>query len=72
MTTNLNELARRITQREGGKVNLPIAQVKEVLGIALELLAELPDREVRQLMDRVVRNRRLAVAEDRRLCRRPE
>jgi hypothetical protein len=56
---NLNELAKRITEREGGKVNLSIAQVKEVLGITLELLAELPDDEVRRLMNRVVRNRRL-------------
>lgn len=30
---NLNELAREICKREGGKVNLPIAQVKEVIRI---------------------------------------
>ncbi len=29
---NMNDLAREVTLREGGKVNLSIAQVKEVLG----------------------------------------
>lgn len=31
MKVNWNEIARDITKLEGGKVNLPIAQVKEVL-----------------------------------------
>ena len=36
---NLNDLAREITLEEGGKVNLSIAQVKEVLKIALAHLS---------------------------------
>ena len=30
---NMNELAKRVTKVEGGKVNLSIAQVKEVLRV---------------------------------------
>lgn len=33
---NLNEMAKDITLAEGGKVNLPIGQVKEVIRLALE------------------------------------
>ena len=40
MKINLNDLAATITAREGGKKNLDIAQVKEVLGITLDLLAK--------------------------------
>jgi len=29
---NMNKLAEEVTRREGGKVNLSIAQIKEVLG----------------------------------------
>lgn len=38
---NLNKIAVEISKREGGKVNLPIAQVKEVLRHALEILDEM-------------------------------
>ena len=37
---NLNDLAVLICEREGGKVNLSIAQVKEVLKHTLDLLGE--------------------------------
>ncbi len=43
---NLNDLARRIALKEGGKVNLSIAQVKEVLRLALEELAKREEAEV--------------------------
>jgi hypothetical protein len=36
---NMNEVAKEVTMREGGKVNLSIAQVKEVLRIYNDLLA---------------------------------
>jgi hypothetical protein len=53
---NLNTLARRTAHREGGKVNLPIAQVEEVQAHALDLLAEEfhtnPGGVVRLLRDR--------------------
>jgi predicted DNA-binding antitoxin AbrB/MazE fold protein len=40
---NLNDLARKITLREGGKVNLSIAQVKEVMRLLLiEMAAMAP------------------------------
>jgi hypothetical protein len=39
---NLNKLAAEVTQREGGAVNLPIAQVKEVMRLTLEALARVP------------------------------
>lgn len=36
---NLNKLAVEICKREGGKINLPVAQVKEVLRHALDIFA---------------------------------
>lgn len=36
---NLNEQARRVAEREGGKINLPIAQVKQVMRLLYEDLA---------------------------------
>lgn len=36
---NLNELAVKITKLEGGKVNLPISQVKEVMKLLLTEMA---------------------------------
>ena len=57
MRINLHELARRIAQREGGRVNLPIAQVKEVLSIALRLLGEYPEAAIRDAIRRVSRRR---------------
>jgi len=43
---NLNDLAREVTLKEGGKVNLSIAQVKEVTSILLRILASKPQKEV--------------------------
>jgi len=40
MKINQNKLAQRISQREGGKTNLSIAQIKEVLKANWEILAE--------------------------------
>lgn len=40
---NLNDLAVEISKREGGKVNLPIAQIKEVMRHLIEIWAENPD-----------------------------
>ena len=39
MIVNLNTLAKSITLKEGKKLNLSIAQVKEVLKITLNLLS---------------------------------
>lgn len=57
MRINLHELARRIAQREGGKINLPIAQVKEVLSVALGLLDEYSDEAIRDAIRRAARQR---------------
>lgn len=35
---NLNQLAKRVAEREGGKVNLSIAQIKEVIRCTLDCL----------------------------------
>jgi hypothetical protein len=43
---NLNELAREVTRQEGGKVNLSIAQVKEVMRILITELANADLRDV--------------------------
>jgi hypothetical protein len=52
MRIDLHRLARQIAQQEGGKVNLPIAQVKEVLSIALCLLSQYPDEVIRDAIRR--------------------
>lgn len=43
---NLNEVARSITLKEGGKQSLSISQVKEVLCLALEIFGDYPAYEV--------------------------
>lgn len=47
---NLNDLAVEITQEEGGVQNLNIAEVKEVLRITLDKLAEKPLGAVMDLL----------------------
>ena len=37
---NMNKVAKEITLKEGGKINMSIAQVKEVIRIYTEYLAE--------------------------------
>jgi len=49
---NLNDFAKEITQEEGGKVNLSIAQVKEVLKITLVKLSFLSPNELEELLKR--------------------
>ena len=49
---NLNDFAKEITLEEGGKVNLSIAQVKEVLKITLTKLSLLSSNELEELMKR--------------------
>lgn len=43
---DLNKLAREITLKEGKKISLPIGQVKEVVRLTLERLAEEPDKVI--------------------------
>lgn len=53
MAINRNKLAQDVAVAEGLKVNLPIAQIKEVLRIALQQLAEKPASEVLALLEQV-------------------
>ena len=51
---NLNALAKTVTESEGLKKNLSIAQVEEVIRIALDELAfEYERSEVLELLERV-------------------
>ncbi|KKL00156.1 hypothetical protein LCGC14_2628850 [marine sediment metagenome] len=43
MSLNLNNLAKQIAKLEGGKVNLSIAQIREVLGWTFYTLGEYTD-----------------------------
>lgn len=54
MSVNLNDLAVTITEKEGKKVNLSIAQVKEVLRLTIIELSNLPISDLRNLFERVV------------------
>ena len=47
---NKNKLAVEIARREGGSVNLPIAQIKEVLSITLMILSQEKPSEVLKLL----------------------
>ena len=49
---NLNNLAKQITLQEGGKINLPIGQVKEVMRILLTELALMNEAEVNKVLAR--------------------
>lgn len=47
---NLNDFAKRITLKEGKKVNLSIAQVKEVISLVLKELDKVKLSEVVKLL----------------------
>lgn len=49
---NLNSLASKVVRLEGKKINLSIAQVKEVLKIVLDDLAMVKPSEVLRLLER--------------------
>ena len=49
---NLNELAKKITLKEGKKVSLSIAQVKEVMKITLTELASMRQEEAEKIIAR--------------------
>lgn len=54
MAINQNKLARSVCELEGGKVNLPIAQVKEVIACTLRILAfEHKPSEIMALLEKV-------------------
>ena len=49
---NLNKLAKKIAEEEGGEQNLSIAQIKEVLRITLEQLAQELPSDVLALLEK--------------------
>ena len=51
--TNLSEMAMRVTNREGGKESLSIAQVREVQRLVLEELGKLHIFAVARLLNRI-------------------
>lgn len=51
-TFNLNDFAVAIAQKEGGKVNLPIAQVKEVIKLVLRHFKTFTVEEMGEVLKR--------------------
>jgi predicted DNA-binding antitoxin AbrB/MazE fold protein len=49
---DLNQWAQDVANREGKKVNVNIAQIKEVISLFLDKLADASDEEVKTLLDR--------------------
>ena len=49
---NMNAIANRVAVGEGGKVEVNIAQIKEVLKVFLEELAKYEDDEILELVKR--------------------
>lgn len=52
MAVNQNVLVKRISEREGKKVEVNIAQIKEVVRLLLEELAGLPASQALALIER--------------------
>ena len=52
---NMNEMANKVALKESGKVEVNIAQIKEVLKIFLLELAECSDEQVLELVKRYKR-----------------
>lgn len=52
MTVNLNNMAQTIAAKEGGNVQVDIAQIKEIMKIFLGELAKLEDADLIALVDR--------------------
>jgi hypothetical protein len=52
MTTNLNELARRVAHDEGMKVEVSIAQIKEIMAILFRHLAAMESVKVEEILKR--------------------
>jgi len=50
MSLNLNEFAREITLKEAGKIEVSIAQVKEIMKLVFKKLAQLEPLELFQIL----------------------
>lgn len=49
---NLNNLAKEITLQEGGKINLSVAQVKEVIRLLFIKLSLVSQEELKEVLKR--------------------
>ena len=49
---NLNKLAQEVAKEEGGKVNLNIAEIKEVIGLTLKHLSRHTDELILEAIER--------------------
>jgi len=58
---NMNELAVEVSKREGGKVNLPIAQIKEVLAHLSDIVYENGDEIEDLLFENGARRRKKSI-----------
>lgn len=52
MPINQNKMAQWIAKNEGGEINLPIAQIKEVQKLVLEYLGQYRGSEVLKLVEK--------------------
>lgn len=55
MVVNLNEIAREITLKEGGKQSLSIAQIKEVMRILMGIIADMSIAELAEFIQKAKR-----------------
>lgn len=49
---NLNDLAKRIAEREGKSQQVSIAQIKEIMRLIFEELSELGEEELEEILER--------------------
>jgi hypothetical protein len=52
MTVNMNDFAKEVTLSEGKKSSVGIGDVKEILSIALTMLAKLNEEDLAELLSR--------------------
>jgi len=49
---NLNELARRVAKMEGKRIQVSIAQIKEIMRVLFSILAKEDEEEVLKILRR--------------------
>jgi hypothetical protein len=54
---NFNDLAVKVARRERGKIQVSIAQIKEIQGIVIDELGKLSDKEMIREVRRYCRQR---------------
>ena len=54
---NMNDFAKEVALEEGGKEEISIAQIKEVVKVTLRKIAKMEDHELIKLLNRYGRNK---------------